>query len=302
MHTPDSSDYLAQGSRSWVSGPIRPPARSKKVRIWIMGGAISVIGILAAVTVPDLLRGDYYQLCMNFTGRGGYYYVNDQARCLKWAAERGDVWKQAQLGDWYADRQDHSEAVRWWQRAARAGNAWAERSLADSYFEGRGVEQGHEAAAYWYKRAAEQGVPIAWLRLAFMYEHGLGIEQDDFIALGWYRRAAEYGFLGAMLNLGDRYAEGRTVPQDYVQAHKWFNLAGSAAASEKALRDRAIRARQRVAAAMTPEQIAEAQRLAREWKSSEGSLLLSRFGRDAQRLAREWESRAVASQPPRQDH
>jgi uncharacterized protein len=99
-----------------------------------------------------------------------------------------------------------------------------------------------------------------------MYEHGSGIEQDDFIALRWYRRAAEYGFLSAMLELGDRYAEGRTVPQDYVQAHKWFNLAGSgAASSEEALRDRAVHARERVAAAMTPEQIAEAQRLAREW-------------------------------------
>jgi uncharacterized protein len=66
---------------------------------------------------------------------------------------------------------------------------------------------------------------------------------------------------------GDRYAEGRTVPQDYVQAHKWFNLAGSgAAASEEALRDRAIGARERVAAEMAPEQIAEAQRLARQWE------------------------------------
>ena len=57
------------------------------------------------------------------------------------------------------------------------------------------------------------------------------------------------------------------MPQHYVQAHKWFNLAGSvAAASEEALRDRAIGARERVAAAMTPEQIAEAQRLARQWE------------------------------------
>jgi uncharacterized protein len=244
-------------------------ASSRKRRIWFVGVPFLVIGLPAAVAVPDLLRGDYFELCMNFTGRGGYHYVNDQARCLKWAAERGDVWKQAQLGDWYADRQGHSEAVRWWQRAARAGNAWAERSLGDSYFAGRGVEQDLQAAAYWYKRAAEQGVPIAWQHLALMYERGLGIEQDDFIAIRWYRRAAEYGFLTAMLNLGDRYAEGRTVPQDYVQAHKWFNLAGSgAAASEEALRDRAIRARERVAAAMTAEQIAEAQRLAREWGSS----------------------------------
>jgi uncharacterized protein len=244
--------------------------RSRKVRIWIMGVAFLIIGLLGAVTVPDLLRGDYYALCMNFSsGRGLRGFDPWEARCLKWAAERGEVFRQAQLGDWYADRQDHSEAVRWWHRAAQAGNAWAERSLGDSYFAGRGVEQDLQAAAYWYKRAAEQGVPIAWQHLALMYERGLGIEQDDFIALRWYRRAAEYGFLTAMLNLGDRYAEGRTVPQDYVQAHKWFNLAGSgAAASEEALRDRAIRARERVAAAMTAEQIAEAQRLAREWESS----------------------------------
>ena len=127
-----------------------------------------------------------------------------------------------------------------------------------------------------------------------MYEHGLGIERDNFIALRWYRRAAEYGFLSAMLNLGDRYAEGRTVPQDYVQAHKWFNLAGSgAAASEEALRDRAIRARERVAAAMTPEQIAEAQRLARRVGDR---LYIPLLG------AKPRSTRAVASQPPRQDH
>jgi TPR repeat protein len=247
------------------------------IRIWIMGVAFLVIGLLAAVTVPDLLRGDYFELCMKFSrGEGfrgqGRHFV-DRARCVKWAAERGDVFRQFELGTWYADglnvSQDHSEAVRWWRRAAQAGFAPAQLRLADSYFEGRGVEQDHQGAAHWYRRAAEQGAPLAWLRLAFMYEHGLGIEQDDFIALRWYRPAAEYGFLSAMLNLGDRYAEGRTVPQDYVRAHKWFNLAGSsAAASEEALRDRAIRARERVAAAMTPEQIAEAQRLAREWESS----------------------------------
>ena len=84
------------------------------------------------------------------------------------------------------------------------------------------------------------------------------------------------------------------MPQDNVQAHKWFNLAGSgAAASEEALRDRAIRGRERVAAAMMPEQIAEAQSLAREWESSTWTPLLS---------AKPRSSRAVASHRPRQDH
>jgi TPR repeat protein len=63
------------------------------------------------------------------------------------------------------------------------------------------------------------------------------------------------------------YAKGEGVPQDYVQAHKWFNLAASRfPASEKENRDKAVENRDRIAAKMTPAQIAEAQKLAREWK------------------------------------
>jgi hypothetical protein len=56
------------------------------------------------------------------------------------------------------------------------------------------------------------------------------------------------------------YDNGNGVPQDYVQAHMWFNLAG-VQGDEDATKKRDI-----VAAKMTPDQIAEAQRLAREWK------------------------------------
>ena len=61
------------------------------------------------------------------------------------------------------------------------------------------------------------------------------------------------------------YYKGNGVPQDYVQAYKWFNLA-AATSTEKEARDRAVEARDLVAARMTAAQIAEAQKLAREWK------------------------------------
>ncbi len=61
------------------------------------------------------------------------------------------------------------------------------------------------------------------------------------------------------------YEQGQGVPQDYVQAHMWFNLAASrsppGADHAKAVKNRDI-----LAAKMTPAQIAEAQRMAREWK------------------------------------
>jgi TPR repeat protein len=57
------------------------------------------------------------------------------------------------------------------------------------------------------------------------------------------------------------YYEGQGVPQDYMQAYLWSNLAGSGGLTA------AIAYRDLAAARMTPEQIAEAQRLAREWKA-----------------------------------
>jgi len=57
------------------------------------------------------------------------------------------------------------------------------------------------------------------------------------------------------------YERGEGVVQDYVQSHKWFSLATSNAVLRVALLKRDA-----VAAKMTPDQIAEAARLAREWK------------------------------------
>jgi len=64
--------------------------------------------------------------------------------------------------------------------------------------------------------------------------------------------------------LGAMYAAGNGVPQDYVQAHKWRNLA--AAHSTGDLLTMTTKARDAIAAMMTPAQIAEAQKLAREWQ------------------------------------
>jgi TPR repeat protein len=80
-------------------------------------------------------------------------------------------------------------------------------------------------------------------------------------------RAADQGTAQAQLNLGVMYASGFGVPLDYVSAHMWFNLAGARfSATENEGRNLAIASRERAARKMTAAQIAEAQRLAREWK------------------------------------
>ena len=61
-------------------------------------------------------------------------------------------------------------------------------------------------------------------------------------------------------NLGVMYGTRQGVPQDYVQAHKWFNLSAAKGVSK------ARENRDTAANRMSQDQIAEAQKLAREWK------------------------------------
>ncbi len=76
----------------------------------------------------------------------------------------------------------------------------------------------------------------------------------------WISGFAYHGDARTQNKLGLIYEKGQGVTQDYVQAHVWYNLA--AAQGEKTagiLRDG-------LAKMMTPAQVAEAQKLAREWK------------------------------------
>lgn len=107
-----------------------------------------------------------------------------------------------------------------------------------------------------WRPLAEQGDAGAQLNLGFMYDNGYGVSQDYNEAIRWYRRAAEQGNDRAQYNLGLMYDAGNGVPRDFVQAHMWYDIAGVAVA---------ISYRDYVAREMTPAQIAEAQKLAREW-------------------------------------
>jgi TPR repeat protein len=78
-------------------------------------------------------------------------------------------------------------------------------------------------------------------------------------------KPAAQGDAKAQLNLGIMYAKGRGVAHDDVQAYTWFDLA-AANFTTKPHHDKAVKARDTLATPMTPAQIAEAPKLAREWK------------------------------------
>jgi TPR repeat protein len=78
----------------------------------------------------------------------------------------------------------------------------------------------------------------------------------------WIRKAAEQSDAEAQSHLGTMYAQGHGVQRDYIRAYTWFNLAAMAG-SQRAVNNRDIAAKH-----MTPAEIAEAQKLARESKTN----------------------------------
>ena len=132
----------------------------------------------------------------------------------------------------------------------------------DEYFYQKGLtayKSGDYATALReWTRLAEQGYVSPQYNLGQMYRTGQGVPQDYKTAVKWYRLAAEQGFANAQNNLGNAYARGRGVIQDNVYAYMWYNIAASSG-NKIAVKNRDITAKE-----MTPAQIAEAQKLARE--------------------------------------
>jgi TPR repeat protein len=115
-------------------------------------------------------------------------------------------------------------------------------------------------AMKWYSKSADQGQASAQVNLGLMYAEGEGVPQNEAEAAKWYRRAAEQGNASGQSNLGVMYRNGKGVPQDPVRAYMWLSLS-AAQGSQFAIKNRDL-----VAGGMTPAQIAEAQKLASEWK------------------------------------
>jgi hypothetical protein len=156
-------------------------------------------------------------------------------------------------------------ALRLARPLAAEGDARAQSILGLLYYHGQGVQQDFAAAATWLRMAADQDDATAQAHLGVIFFEGQGVPQDKTQAMKWFRRAADQGDAQAQYNLGLSYAEGGEL--DNVRAHMWFNLAAAHfPPSDTSDRNAAAKRRDLVAAKMTPQQIADALRLAREWQ------------------------------------
>ena len=107
---------------------------------------------------------------------------------------------------------------------------------------------------------AEQGDARAQFYFGLLYENGDGVPLDYTKARQWYEKAAAQGDAKAQLYLGLQSSFGQGGPMDVVDAYMWYSLAAGNG-NVHAPGYRADLSRQ-----MTPAQVTEAQKRAREWK------------------------------------
>jgi TPR repeat protein/flagellar basal body-associated protein FliL len=178
------------------------------------------------------------------------------------SANRGYALAQNELGSMYANGngvpQDYKEAVEWWTKSAEQGNAMGQFNLGVMYATGKGVPEDDKEAVKWYRKSAEQGNADAQFNLGYTYDNGEGVPEDDKEAVKWYRKSAEQGAVKAQYLLGIMYGAGWGVAEDYVASYAWIIVAK--ANGQKDVEPSLQFLKQR----MSKEQIAEAQKLAKE--------------------------------------
>jgi hypothetical protein len=160
------------------------------------------------------------------------------------------------------------EAANWYRRAAESGDARAQYNLALAYGDGRGLAQDFAASATWCRRAAEQGYSDAQLLLGLLYRRGQGVRPDNSEALKWTLRAADQGHAMAQHTLAalvyDVFADREDCIDVYVEAYMWSSIANKKLWGESQAAAATLRGA--IAKKLTPEQIAEAERRARDWQ------------------------------------
>jgi TPR repeat protein len=186
-------------------------------------------------------------------------------------AEQGVPAAQTALGWMYARAEgtnlDFREAMKWYQRAADQGYAEAQYLLGKVYENKEGVPYNGPEAVKWYKLAADQGFTEAQTRMCDLYATGWIVGLNPSEAWRLCLLAGNKGDMFAQYKLGMMYAKARPYHQmiwfqDPVQSYYWFTLADP---SNSNTIEGPAWFRQILAQHMTPNQIAEAKRLATEW-------------------------------------
>lgn len=203
----------------------------------------------------------YVELCLGKCYFYGLGVQQDYAEAARWLLDalHTDAAPYEEIGYLLSRIYAFDEVMKKWRWPAEGEDGW----------------QDYTEDVKWNRENTEAGYEAGQFNFGLAYAYGRGVQRDDAEAAKWFRKAADEGSVWAQFHLAVAYDKGRGVPQDYVQAHMWLSLASRAEVRSKMstlatgdVQKYASDARGELARKMTPQQIEEAQRLTREWKSS----------------------------------
>jgi hypothetical protein len=143
-----------------------------------------------------------------------------------------------------------------YRAAAGQDDGPAADMLIGMLLEGEIAEQDYPSARRFAEVAAAHGIAASMTRLGMIYHNALGVERDPVKAAQWWRRGADRGDADGQAMLGAALHLGSGVTRDSVEALVWLTRAHAGGSP------RAGRFFQAVRAALSPGQIAEAERRA----------------------------------------
>lgn len=185
--------------------------------------------------------------------------------CSK-AAELGDIDALNDMGIWYENgydtiKKNYAEALKWYLKAAEAGNSLGWLNAGYAYTNGRGTKPDQDKAYECYKKSADMGneggiCSVGWCyregtgvkkdlskafkylctaallgdaeamdSVGYAYEYGKGVDKDKNLAFRFYMEAAQKDVPNAMRNVAECYLMGTGVEKDIDEAKKWYKKA-----------------------------------------------------------------------------
>jgi hypothetical protein len=157
-------------------------------------------------------------------------------------------------------KQNDTESVRWYRKAAERGDMEAQVKLAAALMAGKGVSRDYVEARKWCESATKQQSAAAEACLGYLYRSGLGVDKNSKEATKYFTLAAGRNSTLAMTSLGEIYESGEAGKIDHVEAFLWYLKA--AIVGDKAARGEAVK----IKAAMTHDEWDKSQKRMREWR------------------------------------
>lgn len=156
----------------------------------------------------------------------------------------------------------YPEALAEWKRAIEVNkDPGAAFRLAEEHFDAKVVERDVATAIRYYTMGAEGGDMRAQMDLATLFDKGWGVPQDMAHAAKWYEAAARQGLASSQYNIATMYEDGVGVEKNKVKAYMYYQLS-----IEGGFPRFATEAIEKLSETMTPAEIKEASKLARDFK------------------------------------